>query len=377
MNEIIKKIINLRSKEFVAFDETNINRYSIVVKEADGTKTAYYFSSPIYNSENDKLIDLLFTSEKDNVMFIGSNCSVCLEKNNVKFLQENCVCELYPKDSLGIVSKDIAEYGEDLLSPTLNGILYRGKGDNSYTFSLDIKIHKKVLNISSNGKYLALMKNEKTPLMAISCLGAKKTGDGELVPAFISYKEKEQGCIEITIHSEYKCGCFLFEVNLYEPKLFQDTTVESCRLFDTNVYGTTAFVGNTDESGEQWLYSRIDMLKIPELFDKRIKKAVCHFPIYSEPINKIEAYEASERFCTFTCNWNNKPSIQKNKKLKNESSKGNYHVDVSGVLFDRKTGKICSSDGTVICPKEKGVKPIAISTGDSCAYPQILEVNYT
>ena len=59
MNEIIKKIINLRSKEFVAFDETNINRYSIVVKEADGTKTAYYFSSPIYNSENDKLIDLL------------------------------------------------------------------------------------------------------------------------------------------------------------------------------------------------------------------------------------------------------------------------------------------------------------------------------
>ena len=376
MNKIIKTLMDLRQRDIVAFDESNCNKYCIVVKEIDGTKTAYYFSSPIYISKNDQFIDLKYSSKNDSTVFFGSNCSVRLEKNNVKFIQDDCVCELYPKDSLGMILNDVAEYGEDLLSPTLNGVLYCGKGADNYTFSLDIKMYTKIFNISSNSKYLALMKNERTPLMTISCLGAKKTGDGEFVPSFLSYKEKEQGYVEISIHSEYKCKCFMFEINLYENKLFQDTTVESNRLFDTNVYGTTAFIGDTERSGTQWMYSRIDLLKLPELFDKRIIRAVCHFPSYDGIVNNLAAYEVSERFCTFSCCWDNRPLMNKEKKLKIEGDNNFYHIDISDVLFDKRTGKICSSDGIIICPKEKGVKSTAISTGDSCAYPQILEVNY-
>lgn len=105
-------------------------------------------------------------------------------------------------------------------------------------------------------------------------------------------------------------------------------------------------------------------------------KAVCHFPSYDGMVNNLAVYEVSERFCTFSCCWDNKPLIDKEKKLEVEGDNNYCHIDISGVFLDKRTGKICSSDGIIICPKEKGVKPIVIYTGDSCAYPQILEVNY-
>ena len=70
----------------------------------------------------------------------------------------------------------------------------------------------------------------------------------------------------------------LFEANLYESKQIQDTTVESANPEVNNAFGGTAFIGNTTEFGEQWLYSRPDYSKFSELTDRQIIKAVLHMP---------------------------------------------------------------------------------------------------
>ena len=76
--------------------------------------------------------------------------------------------------------------------------------------------------------------------------------------------------------------CILFEINLYERKLFLDTTVESKNIGVNNAFGSIAFVGDTEQFGEQWLYSRPAFSLISELYEKSLNYAVLHIPKYSD-----------------------------------------------------------------------------------------------
>ena len=96
-------------------------------------------------------------------------------------------------------------------------------------------------------------------LLSISCLGASKTYKYNTGPAVIKYQKITDIKYNITIspynnHSKY----LFFEVNSYEHKAVQDTTVESATPQKNNAFGGVAFVGNSKIFGEQWLYSKID-----------------------------------------------------------------------------------------------------------------------
>ena len=54
MNAILSQIAALRAGRPVTIDYKNTNRYRIVARENDGTKTAYYFSAPIYQKKADR-----------------------------------------------------------------------------------------------------------------------------------------------------------------------------------------------------------------------------------------------------------------------------------------------------------------------------------
>ena len=58
MNAILEKIFKLRRNTALNIDCKNTNRYRIVIKEFDGSKTAYYFSTPIYNNNTGKTVDV-------------------------------------------------------------------------------------------------------------------------------------------------------------------------------------------------------------------------------------------------------------------------------------------------------------------------------
>ena len=63
MNSILGEISTLRKGAPLVIDYKNSNRYRLVAIEQNGTKTAYYFSSPIYNSRTRKAVDMKFYSK--------------------------------------------------------------------------------------------------------------------------------------------------------------------------------------------------------------------------------------------------------------------------------------------------------------------------
>ena len=78
MNAILEEIIKIRKNKPLIIDYKNKNRYRIVTFEPDGSKTAYYFSTPIYNNKSRKLIDKRFELHDNVTHLIGSNSKITL-----------------------------------------------------------------------------------------------------------------------------------------------------------------------------------------------------------------------------------------------------------------------------------------------------------
>ena len=54
MQSVLEEIKKLRNDSPITIDYNNSNRYRLVVEENDESKTAYYFSTPIYNQKTRK-----------------------------------------------------------------------------------------------------------------------------------------------------------------------------------------------------------------------------------------------------------------------------------------------------------------------------------
>ena len=70
---IVDEIKALRKTDSFSIDNTNINRYMLVLLEDDGSRTAYCFSTPIYNINTGKMVKLCFHKNKDTYLLEGSN----------------------------------------------------------------------------------------------------------------------------------------------------------------------------------------------------------------------------------------------------------------------------------------------------------------
>lgn len=63
-----------------------------------------------------------------------------------------------------------------------------------------------------------------------------------------------------------------------------------------NAFGSIAFVGDTEQFGEQWLYSRPAFSLISELYEKSLNYAVLHIPKYSDSDIELNVSKAGSRF---------------------------------------------------------------------------------
>jgi hypothetical protein len=167
----------------------------------------------------------------------------------------------------------------------------------------------------------------------------------------------------------------LLEANLYEKKLLQDTTVESLNPGINNAFGGVGFIGNSFSYGEQWLYTRIDCSKMPEMMDKRVRKAYLHMPKLNHGSTRMSAFKVVARFCSFGSNWNNR--IAYGDLVSDSIANGRYHsIDVSSLLLDSRTRTLQDVEGLILKPKNKGSGFSVIATADSYYAPQVLELNY-
>lgn len=73
---ILETVCGLRGGRPLSVDRRNSNRYRIVSFEEDGSRTAYYFSTPIYNEKTGKLLDAAFHEKGNGFYSVGSNSTI-------------------------------------------------------------------------------------------------------------------------------------------------------------------------------------------------------------------------------------------------------------------------------------------------------------
>lgn len=374
MNSVFKEISILRKGLPLVIDHKNSNRYRVVAIEPNESKTAYYFTSPIYNNKTRKLIDMKFKSNGDATYLIGSNANITVS-NNIRMENTEGCCIISFNNHISIVSNREIAHGNDRIYPTTNGIAVRSDCQGEKNFAFTIEINKPFLELRSNDKYFALMSERFRPFVTISCIGTLDVNEKIIAPAKICYEKISDRKYIIMVSP---CSSFgksvLIEANLYEPKLFQDTTVESKNPKINNAFGSVGFIGNTKEFGEQWLYSRLDYSKMPELNDKKILRATLHIPKLNINSVELSASNVSARFCSFGSTWDNKIAVASSI---NDSQITDHYFDLNlmPVLTD-KQGRLLRSEGFILKAKNKNSGFSVIATGDTYLFPQILEISY-
>lgn len=374
MNSVYSEIEKIRQGTFFSPIESLTNRYCIHCQEPNGLKTAYCFSVPIRSVQSNRIVELKFRHYSQHSVFDGSNCKVIVS-DKIRILNEHGQCDitlpchLYKKTDDAIFFKN--DIGAIDIIPTLNGVLLLI--DNNLSSE-----HKKIIlccnkafgSTRTNNKYFSIMREKFIPFITVSCIGlinqhgkisapcevvSQKLNDTEHILSFSSINSQNRIAIEI---------------NVQEPKLFQDTTVESMHPTVNNAFGGTSFLGTSKAFGEQWLYSRLDISNISHLQGKKIIKSILHIPQLGYNISPIAVSKISERFCSFGSNWENKIPIRDTIAL-SSSSLGYYHLDITKLLGNFKN----KAENFVIRGTNQN-KPVIIPTGDSFYSPQILEVKY-
>lgn len=375
MQSVLGEISKLRRGSPIIIDYHNSNRYRLVVQESNGTKTAYYFSTPIYSRRTRKMIDVKFQSNGDAIFSTGSNTNITVSRNVlIENAEGSCSIEL--SQNCNLISSQKVRCGSMVLIPTTNGVAFKCALKTNEKATFTIEVGQPFLNVRANDRCFALMKERFRPFVVFSCIGTVDTSGDVIAPAKIEYQKLTDRRYRIAIFSTSPLAqSVLFEANLYENKLFQDTTVESMNPSTNNAFGSVGFIGNSSAYGEQWLYTRLDYSRIPEIMDKRIQKAVLHMPKLNQSKVEFSAYKVSARFCSFGSNWNNK--IPGETPVSDSSSQNGYQsLDFTSLLIDGRTKTITKSEGLILKPKVKGSGFSVIATGDSYLAPQIMEINF-
>lgn len=351
-------------------DRRNSNRYRIMVKESVGT-TAYCFSTPIYNIKTRTLVQTNFTATKNGAIFKGTNGLISVNRNHCIFENNDGRCIITISGIPEIYQKNTISKSNVIITPTLCGLRFKVKGNY---FHLQLKSEIKQDSIRFNSLCFSVMREKFKPFLSVASLYARDE-NGKFLPVEIKYQEKDNQTYDISLFHSGKSGYLFFEVNLYEPKLFQDTTVESAHPDVNNAYGAVGFIGKTKQFGEQWLYSRPDFSKIPDITSEHIEQVFLHIPILNGSTENIDVYIPENRFCSFGSTWNKK--VNASPKITVSNTNGRYlTVDVTTIFVNRTDNTLVYNEGLIL-KKPKGKNDfIAISTGDCYSAPQILEIKF-
>ena len=374
MNSILGEISTLRKGAPLVIDYKNSNRYRLVAIEQNGTKTAYYFSSPIYNSRTRKAVDMKFHSKGGVAYTTGSNANITVG-SSIRMENSEGSCVISLSEQISRISETEIVYQNKRLYPTVNGIALRSVCNDGRGCTFSVEISKPFLEVRANDKYFALMSERFRPFMSFSCIGTSDTNGNIIAPAKISYQKITDRKYTVSVIPCSSLGkSVLIEANLYEPKLFQDTTVESKNAKVNNAFGSIGFIGSTREFGEQWLYSRPDFTKMSELNDKKILRAILHLPKLNTGAVELTSSKVAARFCSFGSTWNNKKGATSSLV---ESLITEDYIDLNLLpLLANKYGRLVKEEGFILKAKKKDSGFAVIATGDSYFAPQILEINY-
>ena len=354
---ILAEIRTLRNGKSFTGNNENTNRFRILANEANGTCTSYFFSAPIYNINTGELVKRTFSQEGNLLKARGSNAEIVTDGQNVTMYNHE-----------GSVTISMAHTADIL--PTLNGVAVKYTGENGVI--LKIKTDKPYKKSRNNQKYFSIMKDDFTPFLTVSAIGVFDESGEFCCPAKVHYSKIDNDEFSVFISTDKSIHeNYMFEMNLYEQKLFRDTTVESKNFDENNIFGGMGFIGRSDVYGRQWLYIRLDAEKVPEIISGKMNRAILHIPKYNNSEVSLTAYNVASRFCTFASNWRNKVKPE-NIITEATVSEKYYSFDITRHIFE--SGGFKNTNGFVIKAVSSNKGYAAIATGDNYFTPLILEM---
>lgn len=371
MENIIAKLNNDINRKPVSMDNS---RYGVIVDDI-ASNTAYFFSSPIYCIGEKRLAPMNF-EELSTQSFIlkGTNSTTKVDSSGFYF--EKATGEVWVEMDLKGLQKC---FGEQLLTdhcrilPTTNGVVVSCKATKEKPVTLRVKSSLSDAKIVNNSKSFSIMEERHTPLFSLSTLYAVNAKKRKL-PVLLK-KRVENDSITLIIDSpELANADVYFEMNMYEHKLIQDTTVEKRRPQENNAFGSSAFLGSSNTFGEQWLYMKLDYSFLSGLQSMIIESAKIYIPNYQGQLLDIEAFSMDVRFCSFGSNWDNK-ALQGRRSLDVCVLDDYYCVDLTGIMTD-KFGRLKFSNGFLLKARGTQGQYCILATGDSCFNPPIVEIKY-
>ena len=374
MTSIVSEIMKLRDGIPFEIDYKNTNRYRVVVVETDGSRTAYYFGTPIYHCETRKVVDLKFHRCGEGICSTGSSATIHYGED-IELVDTYCRCRVSLGRGIRYLTEKELVCGDGRIYNTTNGFVCRMPCRDQSAFVMTLDVDTAFAEIRANDHYFALMTEKFRPAFVCSAIGTVGEDDEVVAPVRMSYQKitDRRYAISFTPCTSRGEG-ILFEFNMYEHKLFQDTTVESHHPQVNNAFGSVAFLGETKELGVQWLYSRPDVSCLPELFGKTIKRAALHMPRLNHTAIAMKALKLTTRFCSFGSTWDNR--VSSSDPLANSTAESDYvMMDVTEVLVD-KHGHFSPLEGMVLKPQNRNDGFSVIATGDCYFSPQILEVAF-
>ena len=306
MYSFLDEIRKNRTHKTMDLDLKNTNRYRLIFNEKDGSKTAYYFNTPIYNIKTGKIVTPFFEKEGTKIKYTGSNADVVFsDKISMRNGEGECIIDL--GDCSEFVSDTQLRCGKGVITPTVNGFLCKYDIEKTKDLCFTIKTSKPFAEVKENGKCFSIMIDNHRPFVTLSCIGiANEHGSVESPLEVICDKKNDETYGLSFKYDEGAKGSLLFEINMYENKLVQDTTVESANPLQNNVFGGISFLGSTDKYGEQYLYLKLDHSRMNDLYDKQILIAKLHIPILGGNAFNVTAHKVSSRFCSFGSTWESK-----------------------------------------------------------------------
>lgn len=218
------------------------------------------------------------------------------------------------------------------------------------------------------------MKKKFLPFVTVNCVYATDGSENSVAGAELAMKKDSDLQYRLRMKSTIENATKLnWEINLYEPKLMQDTTVESSRPNENNAYGNVAFLGHSPDHGVQYLYSRFDFKKIKVDSLKKMKRILLYVPYYVAGDQEFRIAAPFRRFCSFGSNWANKVSANRIGASWWRQN-GCFVFDLTHYLLTDE-GKLKENNGIVLIPS-KSNEVAVMATADNYNMPQIIEIQY-
>lgn len=375
MYSVFQEIEKLREGRSFQINEALTDRYTLRCQDTFGAKTAYCFSVPIRNINTNDIVDLKFYHNSRSSTFFGSEAKISVS-DKIRFFNEYGKCDVLLPGAISKKTENAIFFKDGTSSieirPTLNGvILLFDSYLTSGSATIKLQFDRSYELVQTNNKYFSAMREKFIPFITASCIGMMNATGRVRAPCEVYNQKINDFEYILTFASASKSkDRIAVEINMQEPKLFQDTTVESNHPTTNNAFGGISFLGTSRAFGEQWLYSRINLASLALMQSKKITKSILHIPKLSCNTSPIAVYKMAERFCSFGSNWQNKIAITDTVTVATASN-GYYHLDLTKLL-----GNILKKSESFVIRANTSSNPVIIPTGDSFYSPQIFEVTY-